>query len=142
MRLSWTPARDVAGAKSTGMYPPQTETLRLPSEFWNDLNQISGLLTRSRIAALAFDQPGRYVADSLAPLIAQVGSLVQSREGVWNPVTLAGLRGSLADALTSDGEQSGKSEPLAETVEPYRKVLNEYTRARVARLGNNSDQSR
>lgn len=112
------------------MYPPQTEILRLPSEFWNGLIQILGLLTRSRIAALAFDQPGRYVADRLAPLIAQVGSLVQSREGVWNPVTGAGLRGSLADALTRDGEQSGKSEPQAETVEPYRKVLNEYTRAR------------
>ena len=30
MRLYWTPARDVPGAKSTGKYQPQTETATLP----------------------------------------------------------------------------------------------------------------
>lgn len=45
----------------------QTETITLPSEFWNDLKQILGLLTQSRIAALTFEQPGHYVADSSRP---------------------------------------------------------------------------
>jgi hypothetical protein len=119
MRLYWTPARDVSGAKSTGKYQPQTETIALPPEFWND--QILGLLTQSRIAALA---------DKLAPLIAQVRALVQSKEGVWNPETLAGVRFSLANALELDGEQSGKNEPLAESIALYRQVLDEWTRAR------------
>jgi hypothetical protein len=128
MRLNWTPSRDVRGA--TGKYLPQTETLALPLEFWSDLKQILGLLTQSRIDALTFDQPGHYVADRLAPLIAQVRTLVQSREGVWNPVTLAGLQGSLAVALVRDGEESGKNVSLVESIALYRKVLNEFTRAR------------
>ena len=78
------------------MYPPQTETFRLPSEFWNGLIQILGLLTRSRIAALAFDQPGRYVADSLAPLI-RVSRLAGSEPGRClessNPGRVAGQPG-------------------------------------------------
>jgi hypothetical protein len=90
MRLYWTPARDTPGAKSTGKY--QTETIALPSEFWDDLKQILGLLVQSRIAALTFDQSGHYVADKLAPLITQVRALVESKEGVWNPETLAGCR--------------------------------------------------
>jgi hypothetical protein len=55
MRLSWTPARDVPGAKSTGKY--QTETIELPPVFWSDLKQILGLLVQSRIAAHTVDQP-------------------------------------------------------------------------------------
>jgi hypothetical protein len=54
------------------------------------------------------------------------------------------VRVSLADALTLDGEQSGTNEPLAESIDLCRKVLDEYTRARVpldwaatqVRLGN------
>ena len=130
MRLYWTPARDVPGAKSTGKYQRQTETIALPPEFWSDLKQILGLLTQSRLAELT-DQPGHYVADKLAPLIAQVRALVQSKEGVWNPETLAGVRFSLATALGQYGEQSGKNESLAESIELYRKVLDEWTRARV-----------
>jgi hypothetical protein len=38
---------------------------------------------------------------------------------------------SLAHALLVDGEQSGKNESLAESIELYRKVLNENTRARL-----------
>jgi hypothetical protein len=106
MRLYWTPARDVPGAKSTGKYQPQTETLALPVEFWNDLKQILGLLTQSRIAALTVDQSGHYVADRLAPLIAQVRALVQSREGVWKPETLAGS--SSAWPLRSDNTASSR----------------------------------
>jgi hypothetical protein len=82
MRLYWTPARDVAGAKSTGKYQPQTETIALPSEFWSDLKQVLGLLVQTRLAELTFDQPGHYIADRLTPLIAQVRALVESKEGV------------------------------------------------------------
>jgi tetratricopeptide (TPR) repeat protein len=130
MRLYWTPTRDVFGAKSTGKYQPQTETIALPLEFWSDLKQILGLLTQTRFAELTFDQSGHYIADKLAPLIAQVRTLVQSREGVWNPVTLAGVQGSLAVALARDGEESGKNASLVESIALYRKVLNEFTRAR------------
>jgi len=129
MKLYWTPARDVPGAKLTKEY--QTETIALPPAFWSDLKQILGLLTQSRIAALTFDQPGHYVADRLAPLIAQVRALVQSKEGVWDPETLAGVQDSLTDALQLDGEQSGTNEPLAESIDLYRKVLDEWTRERV-----------
>ena len=63
-------------------------------------------------------------------MIAQVRTLVQSREGVWNPVTLAGVQGSLAVALARDGEESGKNASLVGSIALYRKVLNEFTRAR------------
>jgi len=130
MRLYWTPAREIPGAKSTGKYSPQTETIALPIEFWSDLKQILGLLTQSRIAALTFDQYGHYVADRLAPLIVQVRALVQSKEGVWNPETLTGVQFSLANALELDGEQSGKNESLVESIDLYCQVLDEYTRER------------
>jgi tetratricopeptide (TPR) repeat protein len=126
MRLFWTPARDVSGAKSTGKY--QTETIELPPVFWSDLKQILGLLTQSRLAALV-DQSGHYVADRLAPLITQVRALVRNKEGVWKPETLAGVQFSLANALQLYGEQSGENEPLAESIDLYRKILDEYTRA-------------
>jgi hypothetical protein len=139
MRLYWTPARDTPGAKSTGKYQP--ETIALPSEFWSDLKQILGLLVHSRLAAFTFDQPGHYVADRLAPLIAQVRALIQSKEGIWNPETLAGVRFSLAVALAVYGEQSGKNEPLVESIELYRKVLEGLGRARAcaARLGHDPE---
>ena len=99
------------------------------------------MLTQSRLAELTFDQSGYYVADKLAPLIAQLRALVQSKEGVWNPETLAGVQFSLAVALALDGEQSGKNEPLAESIALNRKVQEENTRERVpldwARTQNN-----
>ncbi|MGH6847192.1 MAG: hypothetical protein ACREC0_07085 [Methylocella sp.] len=134
MRLYWTPSREVSGTIASGKYRAQTETITLPETFWSDLKQILGLLTVSRLAELTFDQPGHYVADRLAPLIAQVRALVQSKEGVWNPETLAGVRFSLATALGHYGEQSGENEPLAESIELYRKVLDERTRERVPLL--------
>ncbi|MGH6841011.1 MAG: hypothetical protein ACREDV_02815, partial [Methylocella sp.] len=60
MRLFWTPARDVSGAKSTGKYLPQTETIAQPSEFWSYLKQILGVLVQSRLTELTFDKPGHY----------------------------------------------------------------------------------
>jgi tetratricopeptide (TPR) repeat protein len=131
MRLYWTPSRDVSGAKASGNYQPQsTETIALPEAFWDDLKQILGLLSQSRISELT-DQPGYYVADKLKPLIDQVRALVQSKQGEWNPETLAGVRFALATALWDFGEQSGTSEPLDESIELYRKVLDQWTRARV-----------
>jgi tetratricopeptide (TPR) repeat protein len=130
MRLYWTPARDVTGAKSTSRYQPLTETIALPPEFWNDLKQILGLLSQSRLAEFT-DQSENFVANKLKPLIEQVRALVQSREGVWNPETLAGVRFALATALWDFGEQSGTNEPLDESIELYQKVLDQWTRARV-----------
>jgi hypothetical protein len=92
MRLYWTLSREVSGAKGNGKYQPLIENTTLPPEFWSDLKQILGLLTQSRLAELIFDRSGHYIADRLAPLIAQVRTLAQSREGVWNPDTLAAWR--------------------------------------------------
>ncbi|MGC2222998.1 MAG: tetratricopeptide repeat protein, partial [Methylocella sp.] len=131
MRLYWTPSREISGAKASGNYQPQsTETIALPEAFWSDLKQILGLLAQTRLAELTFDQEGHYVADRLAPLITQVGALADSKEGVWNPETLAGVRLNLAVALTTFGNQSGQNEPLAKSVELFRKVLGEWTRER------------
>jgi len=123
MRLYWTPAQDVPSAKFTGKYQPQTETIALPPEFWNDLKHILGMLAQSRLAALTDEQFGHYVADKLVPLVAQVQVLVQSRKGIWNPETRAGVQFSLTAALALTGEQSGKNEPLAESIELYREVF-------------------
>jgi tetratricopeptide (TPR) repeat protein len=131
MRLYWTPSRDLSGAKTNEKYLPQTETIALPELFWSDPKQILGLLTQTRLSELTFDQPGQFVADRLTPLITQVRALVESKEGVWNSETLAGVWYSLAVALAVYGEQSGKNEPFAESIELYRKVLDEWTRERV-----------
>jgi hypothetical protein len=131
MRLNWTRAPDVPGAKASEKYQLPTETIALPAEFWSDLKQILGLLTQSRIAELTFGQPGTYVAAKLEPLIRQVRALVEKKEGIWDPETLAGVRFGLATALAQYGEQSGTNEPLAESIALYRKDLEEYTRARV-----------
>ncbi len=132
MWLYWTPAREVPGAKFTRIYRPPTEpTIALPSVFWDDLKQILGLLVQSRLAELTFSQSGHYVADKLAPLITQVRTLVQSKEGVWNPETLAGAQFSLANALELDGEQSERPKSLVESIALYRQVLEKWTRARV-----------
>jgi tetratricopeptide (TPR) repeat protein len=64
-------------------------------------------------------------------LIAQVRALSQSKEGVWDPETLAGVQFSLATALGQFGDQSGKNEPLAESIALYRKVADKWTRERV-----------
>ncbi len=131
MRLYWTPSREVSGAKASGKYQPQTETIALPEAFWSDLKQILGLLTQTRLAELTFGQEGHYVVDKLEPLIRQVRALADSKEGVWNLETLAGVRFSLAAALETLGEQSGKDEPLNESVGLYQKVLDEWTREKV-----------
>ncbi|HET6378379.1 MAG TPA: hypothetical protein VFG05_08770 [Methylocella sp.] len=131
MRLYWTPSRHVPGAASTGKYLPQTETLELPAEFWNDLKQILGLLAQSRLAELTFGQQGHYVADRLAPLIGQVRQLAASKRGDWTAETLAGVQSSLAVALAIYGEQSGKSAPLDEAAALFRNVLDARPRERV-----------
>jgi tetratricopeptide (TPR) repeat protein len=142
MLLYWTPRRHIPGVELSEKYP--TETIALPSVFWDDLKQVLGLLIQARITEITIqversiednsgplDQSGRYVADRLAPLIAQVRSLVQSKQGVWNPETLTRVQFSLAVALKLEGEQSGKTEPLNESVELYRKVLMASPRERV-----------
>jgi hypothetical protein len=142
MLLYWTPRKHIPGVELSEKYP--TETIVLPSVFWDDLKQVLGLLIEARIAEITvqverniednsgpLDQSRRYVADKLAPLIAQVRSLVQSKQGVWNPETLARVQFSLAVALKLEGEQSGKAEPLNESVELYRKVLMVSSRERV-----------
>lgn len=126
MRLFWTSAQELRGAKY--IEPYQIETIALPSDDWK---QTLDLLAQSRISFLTLNQPRRDVADKLTSLIAQVRLLVQSREGVWNPDILAGVEFSLANALALADEQSRNNELLAESIMHYHKVLEQWTRARV-----------
>ena len=64
-------------------------------------------------------------------MITQVRALVESKEGVWNPETLAGVQVSLANALALEGERSGKTASLVESLALYRDALKEWTRERV-----------
>ena len=109
--LYWTPRKNIPGLELRGKYP--TETIALPSVFWDDLKQVLGLLIQARITEITLrvkrnladnsgpiDQSGLYLADKLAPLIAQVRALVQSKQGVWNPETLGRVQFSLAVAET------------------------------------------
>jgi hypothetical protein len=100
MRLYWTAARDVSGAKPSGKYLP-TETLALPEEFWGDLKEILGLLTQSRLADISFGQPGHFIAGKLAPLISQV-----QRKGSRNRRSWPGC--NLAWPLPSDNTASSR----------------------------------
>lgn len=130
LELFWTPAHELSGAKATEKYLP-TETIALPAEFWDDLKQILGLLIQYRLLKLHLDQPGHYIAEKLAPMIDQVRALIENRKGEWKQETLVGVQFSLAVALCTVGEQSGKSEALMESAELYGKVLEVYTRASV-----------
>src|SRR5579875_1906968 len=108
MRLYWTPSRNVSGAKFYEKYQLPKDTVTLPDAFWEDLKQIMGLLAQSRLAEISFGQPGQFIAAKLEPLIRQVRALVEKKEGVWNPETLAGVQFGLATALAQYGEQLGK----------------------------------
>jgi tetratricopeptide (TPR) repeat protein len=130
MRLYWTAPLDISGAKTSGTYQA---TIALPDAFWDDLKQIIGLLSQTRLADLT-DDPGHYIADKLRPLVGQVRALAQSKEGTWNPETLAGVRFALASALYHVGEQSRTNEPLEESVALHRKVLDQWTRERAPSL--------
>jgi tetratricopeptide (TPR) repeat protein len=130
LRLYWTPSREISGAKESEKYLPQTETVVLPDAFWTDLKQILGLLTQTRLAAITIGQEGHFTSDQLAPLIEQVRALAESKNGVWNPETLAGVRFSLAAALYAQGEQSARNGPLEESVELLHKVLDQWSRER------------
>ena len=128
MRLYWTSAQELRGAKY--IEPYQIETIALPSQL-DDLKQTLGLLAELRISFLTLNQPTRDVADKLTPLIARVRLLAQSREGVWNLDILAGVEFSLANALALADEQSRNNELLAEGITHYHKVLEQWTRERV-----------
>ena len=128
MRLYWTSAQELRGAKY--IEPYQIETIALPSQL-DDLKQTLGLLASRGFPSLRSNQPRRDVADKLTPLIAQVRLLVQSREGVWNPDILAGVEFSLGNALALADEQSRNNELLAESIMHYHRVLQQWTRERV-----------
>jgi hypothetical protein len=128
MRIYWTSARDVAGAKSTGKYQPQTETIALPSEFWSDLKQVLGLLVQTRLAELTFDQPG-LIADRLTPLIAQVRALVESKEGVSRNPSRGAVPSRHCARLR--GRAVRKEGTAGREHRAHRKVLDENTRERV-----------
>ncbi|HXZ01507.1 MAG TPA: tetratricopeptide repeat protein [Stellaceae bacterium] len=130
MRLYWTTAETLAGAKQSERYP--VETVALPPLFWDDLKQVLGMLAQSRIATLTAALTGHYMADKLASLIADVRKLLQNKQGAaWNAETEAGVRFALARALLESGEQAGDSALLAEAADDYRRVLGTWTRERV-----------
>ena len=69
MQLYWTPRKHIRGVEFSDKYP--TETIALPSVFWDDLKQVLGLLIQSRITEIT-DQSERDLADN-SPLLDQSG---------------------------------------------------------------------
>jgi tetratricopeptide (TPR) repeat protein len=128
MRLYWTTGETVTGAKASGVYGVKADTVALPELFWSDLKQVLGLLLQSRLAEVTKQQTGRYSADKLAPLIAQVRKLLQAQQGSWSADTDAKVRSTFADALCSYGDQAGNADALRESIEAYQRVLTEWTR--------------
>ncbi len=128
MRLYWTTGQAVAGAKASGVYGVQADTIALPELFWSDLKQVLGLLLQSRLAVVKKQLTGHYAADQLAPLIAQVRKLLQAQQGNWGPDTDAKVRFTFADALSSYGDQAGNDDALRESIDAYTRVLTEWTR--------------
>jgi exonuclease VII small subunit len=131
MRLYWTTGRELTGVKQSGLYTDRTETIAMPPLFWDDLKQVLGMLVQSRIAKITRELNGKYSADQLGPLIGQVRKLFQSRQGAWNAKTDAEVRFVFAEALSDYGDQTGINEALQESIDAYRRVLEERTRDRV-----------
>ena len=131
MRLYWTTGERVTGAKPTGLYEDQTDTIALPPIFWGDLKQVLGLLVRSRIVEIERQENGHYSADKLAPLIDQVRKLLQAQQGAWSTETDAKVRYAFAGALSDYGDQAGDNRALQESVDAYDKVLTVWTRDRM-----------
>ena len=131
MRLYWTTTGAIDSATPTDKYEPSSQTIALPPLFWDDLQQVLGVLMQTRLAALADELNGRYAADRLAPLIGQVRKLLQARQGSWPAETEAGVRFAFAWALETYGEQAGDNTALAESAASYRQVLPAMIRDRV-----------
>ena len=129
-KLYWTPAQDAAQAPSPRRYQV-TESLSLPSLFWQDLTNVLGLLVATNDAEFAA-QEGKYTADKLLPFIQRVRGLLQSSSMErWSASTRAQVLVILGSALDRYGDQSGQNEPLQEAVVAYREALNEHTREKV-----------
>ena len=129
MRLYWTTAHHLSDVKRTESY--STDSLALPTLFWDDLKQVLGMLTQSRLALLQQALTGHYFADKLLPVIGQVRRLLQVRQGSWAADAEAGVRFALADALQEYGSQGGSNDALCESIAAYRRVLTDWTRERV-----------
>jgi hypothetical protein len=86
---------------------------------------------QSRIATIREELTGRYSANQLAPLIAQVRKLLLARNGARNDETVARVRYAFAGAPLECGDQSGDNDMLREGVAAYRQVRESQTRTRV-----------
>jgi len=128
MRLYWTTGEAVSGAKASGVYGVQTDTVALPDLFWSDLKQVLGLLLQSRLALVRKQMTGHYAADKMAPLITQVRKLLAAQQGNWGADTDAKVRETFADALSSYGDQAGNDDALREAIDAYNRVLTELSR--------------
>ena len=121
-KLYWTPARDVAQARSAGRYQT-TEDLSLSSMFWQDLTNVLGLLVANNDADFVA-QEGQYSADRLEPFIQRVRELVRSNKTEqWNATTRANVLTILGNALTTYADQSGRNEPLQEAIALHGEAL-------------------
>src|SRR5581483_10422292 len=99
-KLYWTSTRKVVGASWAGRYQ-MTETLSLPSIFWQDLTSVLALLAATSNADFTA-QEGQYTADKLAPFIQRVRSLLQSSKAdQWNAAARAQVLVVLGTALTT-----------------------------------------
>jgi hypothetical protein len=98
------------------------ETIAIPPLFWNDLKQVLGMLVQSRIATIREELTGRYSANQLALLIAQVRKFLLARNGAWNDEAVARVRYAFAEALLECGDQSSDNDMLRESVAACRQV--------------------
>jgi len=122
MRLYWTPSRTFRGQGSE--YQPQ-ETLKLPVEFWDDLKQILGLLTRTAWPN-SFWSARPLRSRSTRTLDCAGRALVASKEGS-GPRNSAGCSSSRCCA--SHLPSSPENEPLAESTELIAKYWTNGPRA-------------
>lgn len=125
IRLYWTAAQDLSGAKRMEKY--LIESIELPEMFWDDLKRVVSLLVQDRLAK-TLKLPEQYIVGGLAPMITQVRSLLVSKQGHWGADTRAGVEYALASAEQTAGVLSGSADLLEAAISRYHSILRDWTR--------------
>jgi Tetratricopeptide repeat len=121
-KIYWTTSRDSGPAHAASRYQ-MTEDFSLPAIFWQDLTDVLALLVATSQADIG-TRDGRYQADTLAPFIRRVRTLLRSSKAEqWNAATRAKLLTILGNALTTYSDQSGLSEPLLDAIAAHQEAL-------------------
>ena len=129
--LFWTAASAVHYKPGGERYAVIAGDMRLPQMFWDDFLDVLRLHIAAQAAEVAA-RAGHYVAETLAPRIAQMRKLLNASapHARWTPAALAPMRWIFAGALLRYGAQKGDAAALMEAADAYRGVLTEWTRER------------